>query len=187
MPLYEGYPSRIAKQTIYTIIASSQAELIEQRPDLHEYVLNRDAIAPPGTIKLATYICPTRTGRSTGVAVTMHESRKSHLLAEFSLAPFGYVLTFEGEPHDSRPVDISWFTQCGYEERRRVRLDQIPILPTHEAFPGDYRTKDEIRCEIIQNVLTEQGQEGARVEADRIMSSGNARAFFEANDISWYS
>jgi hypothetical protein len=184
MPAHNGYPLRVCKQIIATMIAISGEGLTDLRPDLVAFVLDRTATLSPATVKLATYLCPSASGRSTGVAWAFGPER-SHQLCEYSLVPFGYVLTLEGEPFDARPVDISWFAGCGYDEERVFSLPSIPVLPTHEAFPGDYRTRDEIRRDVIENILTEEGHSAPRQEADRIMAAGEGQAFFEAHGERW--
>ena len=181
IPAHEGYPLRIAKQIVCTMIASANDGFADHQPALREFVLNREAVLHDGSIRLATYLCPTSTGRSTGVASSINLNKpgvEPHTLVEFALPPFGYVLTLAGEPLDDRPVDISWFAACAPDDRRAIELAHLPALPTHEAFPGDYRTKDEIRRDAIVNVLTERGHPSARSEAERIMAAGEGPAFF---------
>lgn len=185
IPAYTGYPLRIAKQVVSTMIAASSTDLTTTRPDLAPFVLDRDATAPAGSVRLSTYLCPTSTGRSTGLAFAMVNSRQPHWLVEFALPPFGYVLTVAGDPLDPRPVDISWFTACAYGERRPIDLDHVPILPTHEPFPGDYRTKDQIRRDFIINTLTAEGHGAPETEADRIVREGEGPGFFSARGEEW--
>ncbi len=101
-----------------------------------------------------------------------------------SLPPFGYVLTVSGEPLDDRPVDISWFTTCGYDEKRAVDLPHLPVLPT-QPFPGDYRSKDEIRHDFIINTLEGDGHPHPEEEARRIIESGEGPTFMEAQGEEW--
>lgn len=115
----------------------------------------------------------------------MKVGEEPHWLVEFALPPFGYVLTVAGKPLDSRPVDISWFTACAYDEKRPVNLDHIPVLPTHEPFPGDYRTRDEIRRDFIVNTLEAEGHSSPEAEADRIMASGEGPEFIRARGEEW--
>jgi hypothetical protein len=187
VPAYEGFPVRIAKQVISTLIASAQADFADANPQLREFVLDRHRTLAPHELRLDTYLCPTRTGRSTGVAwVTEPGSdREPHVLIEFALQPFGYVLTLSGEPLDPRPVSISWFAGCGYDERRIVDLPKIPILPTHEALPCDYRTRYEIRRDVIVNILTEQDHPTPHDEAVQIMESGKGPEFFARHGEDW--
>jgi len=185
VPVYVGYPLRIAKQVVSTMIAASSDELTSNRPDLAPFVLNTDATAPANSIALTTYLCPTSTGRSTGLAFAMRRGEEPHWLVEVALPPFGYVLTLAGEPLDKRPVDISWFTACSYDEKRPVPLDRIPVLPTHEPFPGDYRTKDEIRRDFIANTLRAEGHTAPDAEAHRVMASGGGPDFVRDRGEEW--
>jgi hypothetical protein len=182
---YEGYPLRIAKQVMSTMIASSQEGFTDHNPRFRAFVLDRGKTADAGEIRLSTYLCPTSTGRSTGVAVAMKPGAAHHVLVEFALPPFGYVLTLEGEPLDTRPADISWFTTCGYDDRQKVMLAELPVLPTHEAFPGDYRSKTEIRRDVIINILREQRHSAPDIEAARIIAADEGPAFFAANGETW--
>jgi hypothetical protein len=95
------------------------------------------------------------------------------------------VLTLAGEPLDDRPIDISWFTACGYDDKRSVDLDHIPVLPTHEPFPGDYRSKDQIRRDFIINTLAAEGHSSPEDEAQRIIADGEGPAFFSARGEEW--
>ena len=188
VPAYEGRPARIAKQVVSTMIASAQEGFADHNPHLRDFVLDPYRTLSPYELRLTTYLCPTRTGRSTGVASVMNlleERSEPHVLIEFALQPFGYVLTLGGEPFDSRPVSIAWFGSCGYDERRMVDLPHIPILPTHEALPCDYRTQYEIRRDVIVNILTEQEHPTPHEEAVQIMESGKGPEVFAAHGEDW--
>jgi hypothetical protein len=115
----------------------------------------------------------------------MKRGEEPHWLVEFALPPFGYVLTIAGEPLDSRPVDTSWFTACGYDEKRSIDLDHLPVLPTHEPFPGDYRTRSEIRRDFVINTLIAEGHGSPDAEADRIIASGEGPEFMRARGEEW--
>lgn len=182
---YTGYPLRIAKQVVSTMIASSAKDLTNTRPDLAHFVLEKEAVAPAGFIRLSTYLCPTSTGRSTGVACALKVGKEPHWLVEFALPPFGYVLTLSGEPFDPRPVDISWFTACQYGYKCPVALDHIPTLPTHQPFPGDYRSRDEIRRDYILDTLASEGHTSPDIEAARILAAGEGPAFMAAHGEQW--
>jgi hypothetical protein len=188
VPAYRGYPARVAKQVVSTMIASAQDGFADQNPHLRDFVLDPHRTISPDELRLTTYLCPTRTGRSTGVAVAMNLAKpgsEPHVLIEFALQPFGYVLTLGGEPLDPRPVDIAWFGSSAYDEQRVIDLPQIPVLPTHEALPGDYRSKDEIRRDMITNVLIEQHHPTPQLEAARIMASGEGPVFFSQHGEDW--
>lgn len=183
--VFRGYPLRIAKQIVATMLAASQEELVVQRPDLRAFVMDPELSATPGQIRLTAYLCGTRSGRTTGLAVAMKPDAEPHWLVEFALPPFGYVLTIDGVPFDPRPTDISWFTTCAYNDERDVAIDGLHVLPTHEAFPGDYRTMDEIRHDMIVNILMEQSHPTPYPEAERILRDGEGPAFLAAHDEAW--
>ena len=62
VPAFNGFPLRIAKQVLVTMIASSGPTLTDRRPDLRDLCLNREA--PCETpVRLATYLCNSATGR----------------------------------------------------------------------------------------------------------------------------
>jgi hypothetical protein len=52
-------------------------------------------------------------------------------------------------------------------------------------FPGDYRSRNEIRRDFIQNTLEAEGHPEAAKEAIRIMDSGEGPSFVEARGESW--
>ena len=108
-----------------------------------------------------------------------------HVLVEFALPPFGYVLTLSGEPLDARPVDISWFLTRAVDDMQAIMLDQLPVLPTHLAYPGDYRSRNEIRRDFIENTLTAEGHASPADEARRMMQDGEGPAFFKARGKPW--
>ena len=188
VPAYTGRPARIAKQVVSTMIAASQEGFADANPHLRDFVLNPHKKLTPDELRLAMYLCPTRTGRSTGVATAMNllkHGSDPHVLIEFALQPFGYVLTLEGEPLDPRPVDISWFGSCGFDEERVITLAQIPVLPAHLPFPGDYRSEYDIRRDIIENTLIHEEHPNPKAEAETIMASGKGPAFFEQHGEDW--
>ncbi len=185
VPAFRGFPLRIAKQVIATMIIASQHELVEERPDLLEFVRSPRLVAAVGDIALSVYLCGTSTGRSTGLAVVARPGGEQHWLVEFALPPFGYLLTVSGEPFDSRPADIGWFTTCGYDDEREVELAELHILPTHEAFPADFRTSLEIRRDMIENILREQSRQNPRATADEIVRSGFGPQFLRLHGEDW--
>jgi len=185
VPAFRGYPARIGKQVLATMIAASGPALTERRPDVRDLVLNREQVAVPDSIRLSMYLCPTSTGRTTGLAWAAKDGGPVHVLVEFAMPPFGWVLTIEGQPLDDRPVAVGHLLECAVDEERLIEVPAIPVLPTHEPFPGDYRTKNEIRRDVIENILVEQGHPAPRLEAARIMAAGEGERFFELHGEDW--
>ncbi len=181
--IFTGHPLRIVKQILSTMVASSPG-LVDRRPDIAEFVLSREQTRPLGWIRLKTFLCPTRTGRITGIAVAVKAGGQPHILVEFALRPFGYVLTLAGEPLDPRPVDISWFTACHYDERCPVAFAELPILPTHEVYPGDYRTRAEIARDVI-DALKSAGHPTPEAEAARLFAIGYGPDVYQRIPAPW--
>lgn len=188
VPFFDGYPVRIAKQVVSTMIASANYGFVDRQPHLRDFVLNPQRTLSPDQLRLTTYLCSTRTGRNTGVATALNlakEDSTPHVLIEVALQPFGYVLTLSGEPLDPRPVSIASFGGYGYDDRREVDLPELPLLPAHLALPCDYRSRDEIRRDVIINVLTEQRHPTPRELAVQIMESGKGPEFFAQLGEDW--
>ena len=59
-------------------------------------------------------------------------------------------MTFNSNPPDNRLCEITFFSKFSYNEFKIINLD-LKVLPTHLAYPGDYRTIKEINETIKQN------------------------------------
>ncbi len=79
-PPYVGYPARIAKQIVSTMIASAGADFAERQPRLRRFVLDPECTLGEGEVNLSMYLCTTLTGRSTGVAAMWTPRGGMHLL-----------------------------------------------------------------------------------------------------------
>jgi hypothetical protein len=188
VPAYKGRPARIAKQVVSTMIASAYEGFAADNPHLRDFVLDPHRTLSADELRLTSYLCSTRTGRNTGVAKMWNllaPGSAPHVLMEFALQPFGYALTLSGEPFDATPVSIAWFGGCGFDEQRVVALPQIPVLPTHEAIPCDYRTAYEIRRDVVAAILTEHDHPTPQEEAERIMAAGKGPEVFAAHGEDW--
>jgi hypothetical protein len=189
VPVYTGFPARIGKQVLSTMLAASQLELGDDYARLRELVLDRNTVATPGEIDLAMYLSPASAGRSTGIAGVGKRqpdgSVTAHKLVEVASPPFGYVLSLAGGRADPRPIDISWFLTCRYDEERTIDLEHIPVLATYLPFPADYRTRNEIRRDWIENTLGRQNHPTPRDEAERIMAAGEGADFMRDHGGDW--
>jgi hypothetical protein len=72
------------------------------------------------------------------------------LLSEFCYPPYGYVMCIDSESPDVRLHEITHFARYDYDEPAVMAMD-LPLLPVHTPFPGDYRTKDEINRQAGEN------------------------------------
>lgn len=70
-------------------------------------------------------------------------SSTSVMISEISHPPFGYVMTLDSPPPDRRLHEITHFARYFPNELADIQL-RLTTLPTHLAFPGDYRELPEI-------------------------------------------
>ncbi len=71
------------------------------------------------------------------------EPLRTSLMTEISYPPFGYLMTIDSEPPDPEVVDITFFSECAYNQLRTISMD-YPVYPTHTFFPADYRNIEKI-------------------------------------------
>jgi len=66
-----------------------------------------------------------------------------------------------------------------------IAIPELHVLPTHEALPGDYRTRDEIRFDVIVNILIEEGHADPSTQAKRLFDSSEAKGFLAQHGEPW--
>jgi hypothetical protein len=71
------------------------------------------------------------------------EKRQGHTFSEIAYFPFGYLMTFESDVPDDRPVDISFFANYRYDDWKEFSF-QVPVLPVYTYFPADFRNRGSI-------------------------------------------
>lgn len=150
------FPFSIIKQIITMFFSVNGPGFASSHPDLVQFILDRDRkyLSP----KYGVYVYYNTTGyiKRTPIGVGFDVRRNVRtVMSELTFPPFGYLLTFNSPPPDRRLFDISHFAKYGYEEFSVQEL-RLPALPIHTMFPGDYRTKEEVRETIRQNELLDQ-------------------------------
>lgn len=149
--LHYVFPLSIIKQILVMFFSVNGEAFHTKHPELVRFVLDRDRKYLPPKYRVFVYFMKAGRPRSTGVAGSYNvRTGKVITLSEFSFPPFGYVLTFGSDPPDERLFEISHFSRYAYGEFVVMDL-QLPALPSHMAFPGDYRTKDEIYRDAARN------------------------------------
>ncbi len=120
--------------------------------ELVRFVLNRNKIGFPKKYRFFTYFNTSPQFRAMPITGLMkrERGRQPILISEFSYPSYGYVMTIDSEPPDDRLFEITHFARYEYCELAELGLD-LPVLPVHTPFPGDYRTKEEINKQIQQN------------------------------------
>ena len=80
---------------------------------------------------------------------------KSLYLSEIAFPPLGYVLSFGLESLDNELTDISFFAKYPYDDWTSLHL-KLPVFPVHTWYPGDYRSKEQIRNNFEENTQIEK-------------------------------
>ena len=171
------YPLRVIKQII-TMFFSVNSDLFRlNHPDLVKFVLNKNERYLSPDIRILVYFTLGPHARYAGgtsissIEINPDEiSRdmlddmlnqyerdypKSLYSSEIAFPPLGYVLSFGLEPLDNELTDISFFAKYSYDYRRSFYL-KLPVNPVHTWYPGDYRSKEEIRNNFEENTQIEK-------------------------------
>lgn len=59
-------------------------------------------------------------------------------------------MTLDSEVPDKRPIDISFFGDYQYKDRKEFSF-RLPVLPVYTYFPADYRNRDQMLAEGEEN------------------------------------
>ena len=139
------FPLRVLKQIVTMCFSVNNASFHTLHPELVHFVLNRDSRFLPPAYRFFVYYNVEGRPRATGggIGILNIKTGKSTIISEITFPPFGYVMTIDSEPPDQRLFEITHFARYSYSDFRVMTL-QLPVLPTHVAIPGDYRTKAEI-------------------------------------------
>ncbi len=142
---YHVFPQPVFKQALCMFASACGPTLCGKNPALIRYILNRDATDYPGPFRLYCYLMsPESTrARQLGMSGVLNLGGANHLLSEIAFPPFGYVLSEDATPIDSRLVDITEFFRHRYNEFRTLHL-RLPVLEINSVYPGDYRTVGEM-------------------------------------------
>lgn len=138
------FPLHILKQIVTMFFSVNGDSFHKVHPELVRFILNRNSRFLPPKYRFFMYYNLEGRLRTSGIAAIVNmKAGKTTTLSEITFPPFGYVMTIDSEPPDSRLVEITHFARYSYGEFQ-VFTRRLPVLPTHLMFPGDYRTKDEI-------------------------------------------
>jgi hypothetical protein len=145
---YRIFPLRVLKQVVTMFFSACGPGLGTKYPDLARLVLNQKHRYLPYGIRVFAYLVhPLKSAsyRQSGVTgyVNYERGLKRHVFAEIAFAPFGFILTLEGEPIGTPLCEITGFAECSYDWWE-TRFLELPVMPVVSWFPGDFRTKDEL-------------------------------------------
>jgi hypothetical protein len=144
---------------IFTMFFSLHTEQFrEVNQELVSFLLNKDSKYLPPKYRVFVYYTGEGRPRYSATSAQITFGRSVLVMAELAFPPFGYVLTYGDKPPDSRMVEISHFARYDYADSAVLEL-RPPVLPTHLAFPGDYRTREQISRGMQENTRFEQPAE----------------------------
>ena len=120
-------------------------------PELVNFVLDRDARYLPPSYRVFVYYNIEGGFRTSGVSgIWKGETGQTHVLSEMTFPPFGYLMSFNSKIPDDRLIEITHFSRYPYDKFDIMQM-KLPVLPTHLAFPADYRTRTEIEDQAKQS------------------------------------
>jgi len=151
------YPLRILKQIVTMLFSVNDQDKFRQAfPELAEFVLNKEKRYLPPRFRFFTYFNPGDRFRYNGLSSKIDlETGRVTALTEISYPPFGYVMTLDTDPPDRRLLEISHFARYRYNDFRSMEL-KPPVLPTATYWPGDYRTRKEVREQAAESSAYQQ-------------------------------
>jgi len=152
------YPLQVIKQVLTMFASVIGPAFSEANPELCRFVLDKERTGLDSRhVGIYCYVLHGTIQRRTGVTACMSlagGSPKHRILAEFSTIPFGYVLEFE--PKGGTGLwDITDFANLFSYDSASTFTWPVPIRENNTMFPGDYRTRDQVRADYLQNKLAE--------------------------------
>lgn len=160
---FDIYPLRVIKQICLMFLCFNDEEFGAFHPDIAAFVSDPHRRRLPPNIRISAYILQNlRLRFARGMvpkAVEQEELNPNRILAlideaeetmanwetptEIAFPPLGYAMTFGGDKADRQRASISRFSEYGFDDRETVVLD-LPVLPVHTWYYGDYRSLAEI-------------------------------------------
>ena len=172
------YPLRVIKQITTMFFSVNDDQFRGNHQDLVKFVLNKNEQYLNSDIQILAYlnagpymryaggssiatigsIDPDEVSRDTLDNLLNQYQRdypKSLYLSEITFPPLGYVLSFGIEPLDNQLADISFFTKYRYDDWTSIHL-KLPVNPVNTWYPGDYRSKEQLRRNYEENTRIEK-------------------------------
>ncbi len=163
------FPLRIIKQIVTMFFSINGPGLGDVNPILVKFVKNKLMNNLPPKFRFFVYYNTTGRMRYSGViARVKFDTTNIETFSEFNFPPYGYVMTFGSDPHDTRLIEITHFSKYRHNDFV-VQALRLPVLPTHLGFAGDYRSQAEIIRDREKNerYLKEIGEDERNEIKDR--------------------
>lgn len=144
-------PLPVIKEIVVMLFSVNHDQFHRANPDLVRFVLNPELSGLPPEYRFFTYFNTSPRYRRIGTAALMKLGRGGPILiSEFAFPPYGYVMTIDSDPPDDRLFEITHFASRAEGEFEEFSFD-LPLLPVHTPFPGDYRTRAEIARQVAES------------------------------------
>ena len=149
------FPLRIIKQIICMFFSVNGPDFCKREPELVRFVLNREEKHLNPKIRIYAFYTASSYSRQVGwgswVTYNYKSGKGPYMFGEITFSPFGYIMSLDSKPHDSRLYDISFFADYSYNDWKSISL-RLPVLPVDSCFPGDYRSNEEIQKAFERNI-----------------------------------
>jgi hypothetical protein len=146
---FDVFPLRVLKQIACMFLSANSPRFQDVQTDLVRFVINQHALGFPSHLRIYAYCTTSDRSRQAGVTGVLNMeggALRHHVFSEISFPPFGYLLTIDSDPIDSRLVDISQFGTFPYDQRATLTIP-LRRLTVFTPFPGDFRSREEVHRE----------------------------------------
>lgn len=149
--LKDMYPLRIIKQILCMFASTMHPGFLEANKDLKEFILDKESRKFNSTkYRISMYALKNRSNGWSGLTTILYDDlKKIRSVAYMDLYPLGFILELNpAEDTFEYTSDItSMATQYDYNTKGIIGIT-LNILERNNFFPGDFRTKEEIKKQI---------------------------------------
>ena len=142
-------PLPIFKQVI-AMFCDINTALTDNDPSLREYLLNKESkTLDTSKYRVFMYLMTGGIEKTAGKTALLQKGNPTPIvLSEISTVPVGFIL-FEDLPKDYQTTltEITNFADCSYSDSGSIIL-ALNAFEINSVFPGDFRSKDEIKSTI---------------------------------------
>jgi hypothetical protein len=143
---YRISPLKIIKQIVSMMMSvNHKLELWKYYPELSEFILQKEKRFLNDKYQIWMFYKgegnPRYAHLTTSYDPTINQNIST--FSEIAYSPFGFLMTFDSPPPDSRLVNISFFADYEYKNVCEIGL-QLPVLDTYIPIGGFYDTKEDI-------------------------------------------
>ena len=142
-------PIRVFKQALTIFAGSCDEGLTVKNPEIRSAILDPERPAYLRS-RVYLYLKARGGGRCSGVSSQMNtQTKRSHVLAEFSWWPLGWVLSFD-VLREFHLLDVTGWGRYGFHEWRPMEVE-VPVLWNYTPIPLDFRSPDRVEKEARES------------------------------------